>query len=777
MKKSDNCERKKNMRFIKKASINNINELAEVYKEFELHTTRQDFTDENQKERNLDKIKKIYNEKGAIITAIHCPPSKYPTKIDKNYMSWCEVLGDEEEEKLFLSICKFADGIADIYNGEHDDDSKEDDNKTNNKENSMKVIIVLHTGCIIGCCDENTNFECPYNNASTDKENKLLKKLLDFKNIEIAFENITPFFDGENIGKNSGYGYENFILAEKLNKAIESGSESKYSNKLFGVVMDFCHIFATHSLVKQSEDQIDYFNRYMGEIKNDWIKLIRLFHLSKYNENNNSHGGIFDDTDDDHKIIETIHNWCLHNSRTTPITLEVKDSQDTKTGSENFFKIMLEWSKLHTEFKEKIDEELYSFFDDLYQLFSMQISPKTKNDAIKIALDIRSYVLNNQKSGNCLFDFKKDRQEKDIYLLQVQSYIYYMRYCNLGLDLIKKYRNDQDVDISTVLKHYMFHDELGEVKYDGLGSYYNIYWIKNNVNLYRCYDGCKGGNTEESKFKDIIKNCCFHIGSEYKKTQFLSFSKTFGRTMAKYFEPTGVSGDNYNIEIVQNTPINCFYVENKLSRFCSHFYDYCTINCSYIENKPITIQEYQENENGYSNFVIDFSDFYNGRGDGNKEASLKELYEKVNAEWSDRTIGSIYDQEVIMCHDKNIKTLKFKLNALEFIIMMVSYSIILDSKKEVNKQFVSCVVDKVLKDGFENYRRDNVNINDIEEILNTVDFQYERERERENKIKTDNEGFSDFAKSFIPFYEEIKQKEFYNNIINEVREIKSNVSE
>ena len=154
------------MRFIKKASINNIIELADVFKEIELHTTREDFTDENLKKENLDKIKKIYDEKGAIITAIHCPSSKYKTKLDDekelstNYMSWCEILGDKEEEKLFLSICEFAEEVANIYNEQnndssskkdHNDDSKEDDNQTKNKENSTKVIIVLHNQPL--CCD------------------------------------------------------------------------------------------------------------------------------------------------------------------------------------------------------------------------------------------------------------------------------------------------------------------------------------------------------------------------------------------------------------------------------------------------------------------------------------------------------------------------------------------------------------------------------------------------------------------------------------------------
>ena len=420
--------------------------------------------------------------------------------------------------------------------------------------------------------------------------------------------------------------------------------------------------------------------------------------------------------------------------------------------------------ELPIELKEKIETELYLFFDNLYKLFSMQINAKIKNEAIKIALEIRNYVLDNQKSGNILFDFEKDRQEKDIYSMQVQSYIYYMRYCNLAFDLIKKYSKDNNINVSTVLKHYMFNDKLEEVKFDGLGSYYNIYWIKNNVNLYRCNEGCEGGNSEEDNFKKIISKCFSHIDGGYNKTNFLSFSKTFGRVMIKYFNP------NLEIEIVKNAPINCFYEEKK--------------------PEPITIQEYQENEPKYSNFVIDFSDFYNDRGDAGKEASLKELYEKVNdknTSWYNSSIGSIYDQEVIMCNNINIEISTYELSALEFIIMMISYSIILDwdNKKNVDKQSMKFnIVDNIVNtvngseelfedDFVKKYKNDNLDTGRIKEILNTVNFEYERK----NKINTNNEGFSDFATNFIPFYKDIKQKEFYNSIINEIKEIKNNESE
>jgi len=771
------------LRFIKKASIDNISELADIHKEFELYTDREDFTEEN-----LNKIKKVYDENGAIITAIHCPVSKYKTKLDDekvlstNYMSWCEILGDKNEEEFFLSICKFADNIANIYNVQNNYNLSEKDNendskyvsKDKNKEKIAKVIIILHTGCIIGCC-ENTEFKCPYattnvkdifETVSFSLDNFLCSELQKFNNIEIVFENITPFYDGKEIGKNSGYGYENLILAEKLNKVLEILNSqqkkliNKDSNKMFGAVIDFCHIFATHKLLEAKNDKLDYFKNYINGISEEKRKLIRLCHLSKYDITDNLHGSIFTDTVEDQNIINEIRDWSIRYLMNIPITLEVADSDDAKRGNENFFKLMLNWSKLHIMLKYNIDSELYKFFENLYEFYSLQINMKNKDNAIKIACDIRDFILEESILENKLFNFNCEKQDLDVYLLQVQSYIYYMRYCNLALDLKKIYKGQEEVNISTVLKHYMFSDELDEIRFDGLGSYYKIYWIKSNENLYRCYDGCTGGRTTETDFKEVIKNCFSHIAGGFNTTQFLSFGKTFGRTMIKYFDPTEygkIDDIAYNIMIIKKAPINCFFVND-------------TDNV-----KEITLQEYQKSKKGYTNFSIDFSDFYNDRGDSNKEASLKELYEKVygnGTKWHDSSIGSIYDKEVILCNANNTTIIRYYLNALEFIIMMVSFSIVLNWDNKENQMLISSVVDKtfdskgLLNDDFVKPYKNNIVITkNIKEILNIVDFEYERN----NRIKANNEGFTDFAKAFNNFYKGIVQNDFYKHIVSEIK--------
>lgn len=217
------------MRFIKKAGFNNLLELSNKYNEFELYTTRLDFNKKNIA-KNLKIIKTIY-KKGAIITSIHVPYSKYKTSIDAenelstNYMSWCEIIKDEEEKQFFLLICKFVQKIASIYNENNSKSLLHIEKKEGNKN---KVIVIVHTGCVLGCDERISAINCiNYINQDPCYENldnnyNFLEQLLQMNNIIIAFENITPYYDDNKLGNNRGYKYENFVLAEKLNEFYDT---------------------------------------------------------------------------------------------------------------------------------------------------------------------------------------------------------------------------------------------------------------------------------------------------------------------------------------------------------------------------------------------------------------------------------------------------------------------------------------------------------------------------------------------------------------------------
>lgn len=786
------------MRFIKKASLKNLDEVCESYKEIELYTTREDFCSNEKIKENIDILKEKFEKDKVVITAIHCPSSQWITSIDRetstNYMSFCEIVSNDYEEELFLKICNFAKIVSDIYNKlnskvalnqfEQQDDIENNEDEDDNDSIQVKITLILHTGCVLGCSydKQETSFDCPF--KQTDRSNcfqhefminnkveEIVRKIIECESLQVALENITPYHENKNIGSNSGYGDENFILAKRLNKLAKEIIEVKETSQLeakkgkhkkiepiiFGTVIDFCHILATKHILNIQVTDIKYLEGYLKNINEEDKALIMLFHLSNYNKDCGTHGHTFCEIEEDNKILDLIRVWCFKNARSIPITLEVLGGESVERGIENFNRIMMNWSKLHVLLEKYLSAELYTFFSDLFTVYSLTYTKKNKKKIFGAAQNIRRHVLNKSKLDKKLFGFSNENQELNIYLFQVQAYTYYMRYCNLAFDLIKKYENI-DVDIDTILSHYIFNDGLEEIKFDGLGCYYNIYWFKYNTTLYRCFDGCFGNKEySECSFENIVSSCFSHINGGFHSTQFLSFSKSFGRVMMKYFDPykyQTYNGERYNIEVSKNAPVNYFLLS---------------------KDKQITLQEHQDNPVQYSNFSIDFSDFYNGRGDKSKDASLKELYEKVSkdSKWSDSKIGSIYDQEVICCNYNNLNVQKYFISDIDFVIMMISYKLILKKYKDINE--LNLIVDSVVnkRDSIinsitllqiNNQASRNVNEITIKEILKSVNFAYEQE----NSVDISKDGFTDFAQNFVQVYKDIESMDFYKEIIWEI---------
>ncbi|MGE7673480.1 hypothetical protein ACQKMV_07865 [Lysinibacillus sp. NPDC094403] len=737
------------MRFIKKSDTKNLKNITRDYKEIELYTARSDFEDFKIKE-NIDEIRKVFNENKAIITAIHCPPSRFKTSIDSyistNYMSFSEVIFDLEEQEMFRKLCSFANEIATYYGEpskqidtekECDESSsleRKDTDSFNKKHENYKILIILHTGCIHGCTGTNSiyqDFKCSCQSqigqgtcsAITQNENinKFRNIVEKFRNVQIVFENITPFYDGDKIGKNCGYNFENFNIAKLCNAGEHKKSKEESQ---FGVVIDFCHLIATHSLLSLSGTKIDYIKKYFDRIELADKKLIRLFHLSNYK--NGLHGEQFEEQED----VDEVRNICLENARSVPITLEVNGSEDSKIGAVNFNKMMLDWSKLHILLKDYLEKDLYNFFEDLFYIYAKDYQAN-KQKFYRIANQLKRYIIDSSQLEQKLFGITRDRQDININLFQVQAYIYYMRYCNLALDLKEKYKGD----ISVILKHYIFNDRYEEIRFDGIGYYYNIFWIKRDINLYRCNDEVLPKKILNGGFEDILLACKKHITGE--NLQFLSYSKCFGRNMLKYFNPYS---NEYNIEIVVKTPINFVSINrNNKTTF-------------------ISLQEYIDFKCDYNNFSIDFSDFCGERGDSNKEGSLFELLKKVGLDIEKirkDKIGSIYDQEVIFYNEpcEYTERKQYKLNKTEYALLMIAYQIIL---KEFEKEpiTISDLIDYLIF--FENEsiinfigseslstikKRDS-----IIEILECIDFRDELE------VNYDNEGYNNFTKSFIPKY-------------------------
>ncbi|MFJ7738070.1 hypothetical protein ACIQ2D_17275 [Lysinibacillus sp. NPDC097287] len=748
------------MRFIKKSDIKNLLEISKEFKEIELHTNRSDFEHDKENE-NLEIIKQAFDENKAMITVIHSPASKFGTSLDKegslNYMSLSEVLSDLEEQHLFQKICKFANEIAKYYSGltrsttSNLSETEDREARLDKKIIDNKILIILHTGCVYGCVD-NPKFNCVLRNQSRelicgtftkDKEIDLFVNIVEgFPGIKIGFENITPYTDGGKLGSNCGYSYENFSLAKECN----SRSKKKEKN-LFGVVIDFCHLIATHTLTDSKKNKGDFLREYFEQLECHEKQLIQLFHLSNYKmgpTGEQLHGEQFEIQED----IDEIRSICLNNARSVPITLEVSGSDRVANGIENFYKMMLDWSKLHILLKDCLEDELYIFFENLFYIYSTEYNAN-KLKFTRISNELKRYIVKNSSLEKKLFGITSDEQSLNINLFQVQAYIQYMRYCNLALDLKEKYKGN----ISTIFKHYIFNDKYEEIRFDGIGYYYNIFWIKREVNLYRCNDGISPLKIVYYNFEDILKACKKHIQGE--NLQFLSYSKSFGRNMLKYFNP---NSDGYNIEIVEKSPINFF--------------------TSVCNSKETSIQEYIGSDFEYSNFSIDFSDFCGKRGDSTKEGSLFELFEKIEVDsnklWKEK-IGSIYDHEVIFYDEpyRYEKRKQYKLNIAEYKILMLAYQILLidNNHKEFNLSYLINYLILNQNETFLTYM-DLESLNTVKErdsiieILSSIDYNNEPD------IKYSNEGYSPFSKEFIPEYQEFVSNKLGTLISNYREELK-----
>ncbi|NOW11529.1 hypothetical protein DFH84_003418 [Clostridium saccharobutylicum] len=359
-----------------------------------------------------------------------------------------------------------------------------------------------------------------------------------------------------------------------------------------------------------------------------------------------------------------------------------------------------------------------------------------KNQFYDAAKEIKQYVCKRSKLDEKLFDFTINKQDEiNVYAFQLQSYIYYMRYVMLALDLMDEYRDDKG-RFERTISHYIFNDKYDELKFEGLGYYYNIFWKKQNMTLFHCYDGCEGGNwnlcSDGKNFDNILKRCKAHI--EGTMLNFYSSSKYFGRCMMKYFNDYS-NNDNvdYNICIYEKMPVN--YVKTNVG--------------------IVSLQEYQErcleNSSGveFDDFSIDFSDFLKDRDDD--IASLNNLFKKTTgSEVSKEKCGSIYDGEVIFYkswdensskNSQNYK--KYKLTIEEFYILMSSYF----EKVKVQEKSITDIVNEICEKDIELQTDSNANNSikiitsdvkkeKIEEILNKIDFDIEKlhqpKKENEN---------------------------------------------
>ncbi len=707
------------MRFLKKTGYQTIEHDAAFYKDFELHTTIDSLS-------NCEKIKGVLEKEKAVVAAVHIPLSRFSNDAE-NYISLCELLNDDSSFELFEATCELAEKLC----------------------RSAEIIVIVHTGCAYGCgsydrcCHESV---CDPR-LSEENAQKLYALLSKYPHVNIALENITPYIGGNGeIGCNSGHKHECFEYAKLCNEAMDRLDKQRFSGidgeskpakvggTRFGVTVDICHIIATQHIIGQCEcTPLEAIQMFLQSSTVD-RKLIKLLHLSDYNKDDNTHGEVFDKT-----FAEELCSWLsndLLQDSFFPATLELKHSDDVQLGHSDFMNTVIRFSLMHPQLKSRINDSLYIFLGQLYDLYSTE---NTSDPLVyTMAKAVRRFVLDNtdeKDRGREIFGFTNGLQKLSMSQLRIRAYIMYVRACTIAKSVVSQLDsigwNDPVTEATQIILHYIFSDPMGEIVCDGIRPYYNAYWLPDKGTIYHCEDGFCGETDEyysPDSFTKIIRDCHDHIFKPYYGYDLLSYSRNFGMVLLKYLDPD--KPDNFTV--ITDMDINYVCLEN---------------------GERVSLQRYQRmTKNGnklpVNDFSVDFSGIlYHIKADENDTKSivsnLENIFSKAGCTGGDFASPQ-KDGEVIYMRQPqsgNIKT--YTINLPSFIIMILMYFGILRSQRIFNERFIkdtnmlkelarytiNYITSHIQKDGLLsdiNITMTNIPTNDIAEILSTVDFEHER---------------------------------------------------
>lgn len=761
------------MRFLKKVSYKDIirekdrnqfhyyENVADKYKEFELYLTRADLnfilTDLNSKQGKL--IPSLKNH-GAVIKAIHCPESWFITCNEKNgekssnYLSLCEVINNTEKSRdLFKNVLKIADIICQgqyqennqIY--ENEDEMDESDSTPNDRDDKQ-IIVILHEGCEFGCIKDD-NVDCNKKKDNADSwANKCIDMIKDLQitsNIQIAIENITPFYsysDAElDKGANCGWKAENQIFKkaffEKINK------ELKDKKIQFGACIDFCHIMVSDKILGRKNAKSESINKYFESI--DYQKYIYLFHVSNCGEDF-SHGQLFDlDREEDKKALETIRNYC-NKYKNVPITFEMADGEDVEKASLNYEHIMFYLSNKHLfgNFNDLLENEcnkkLKEFFDDLFIVYTY--SKRNVFEITNAMYRVKQFILNNTNTSKMdkkerIFGIEFDKSEVDLSLVRLKAYIYYTRFCNLGNFLADNYYSgDQCIwdekektviaeDFGLAMKYFMFNDKVHQCTYTGIRYKFLIDFLPKRENFVRFNDGIKSirklkiDPDIDNIFKLVIGKIPKHVSgtsiSEEGEADFYSVGKNFGQCLFKYFN----SKYDWSLQLYENQPIN--YVDYNGRRYSIQAFTQKILQGTLEDTQDIELS-------------LDISRFSAGR-DGTRPDSLQGFLKIFEAgDFIKENVGSIKDGEILFTKlpeysNENVYTL----NKYQGVILK---KIFLDEKWLKGEKDKHCTLeykedgeqsqpqDDIVQNMQEAVRETNDRDNPIWEILDKIKEQY-----------------------------------------------------
>ena len=698
------------MRLLKKASINDILEknITSNYKEIELYTSLADIGSLNEDGELEEKTKKIIikvvnklKEDKAIISAIHGPESLFKTLTDNqknkstNYLSVCETIKDENSNEILKIMIKISEEICckqwDIkYKKENHTDIDSQNSSKYNMKKYEKILLILHSGCEIGCQNnEHNKEECK---VIEDEKIEKFKEVIKSNYVTIAIENITPYIDYKNdsFDKGKNCGWEIVDKIEQNNNIVWNCFELA---KQFDVkiCIDICHIIATHYIINEEVNYSLAIDEYMKYIKDNSLEsYIALFHISNY-DITGKHGTQFGNSNNDNNLVEEIRTFCYEISEIPLVTLEVKDGEDYKKSCDNFDKLMLKLSERHTSglFNELIneDKDLKQYFDDLYYVYTSKV--KNIYEIRKRAIRIKKYIFSNtyikkeKRQINIPFNFSKDSEVLDTNVFIMQAYIYYTRFCNLAIELLKYYKEDSIIennnkanDFVLALKYFMFNDNVKQIEYTGIGFKFNVNWMPQRSKFYRFYDGI-----DESKFivkndKDIIEgiieSICNQVGQTGENRLF-SVGKHFDICLFKYYQPP-LKEDSWTVKVYEKHPIN--FIDYKGKRYSIPAFMQL-LNEEDMCSKDIT------------NFSFDISKFNKSLGDAmSKTKDASSLFSMfryyINTISPIEKTGCITDGEIVFLKLED-ETDKFIFNKYSSLVLFKSYLKMISNKENIKK--------------------------------------------------------------------------------------------
>ncbi|AVP65969.1 hypothetical protein C3B64_17655 [Clostridium botulinum] len=743
------------MRFLKKASIEDIlgmnrESVTIHYKEIELFTTQKDinaFIDSN--DDLVDNIVSKLHENNAIISAVHCPESRFKTSnddndsISTNYLSVCEVINDEASKDLLVKTIKFSNkihekqwkikGLKKVEEIDSEGDNEEPE-ISDSQVKYEKMQLIIHSGCERGC--RNIAGE---SNIICQRPTEELKEIFKDERVQIVVENITPYVDNNNKiekGQNCGW-------SEKP----EDWNAFKIAKELqLKVCVDICHIFASHNIITSDNNYLNAIDKYFNYIKtNKYGYLISLFHLSNYNENG-LHGTQFQNNYLDNKLLEKIKEYCFETAPNALITLEVADGNDYERACRNFDRLMLKWSELHTNgllgdlIKDEYNKEIKQYFDDLYCIYATDgldiFDLRIRANRIKRFV-LRNTLINGEKSKiYAPFNFSKDSDRVDTALFKIQAYIYYTRFCNLAMFLSNYYdensiidENNRPEDFALALKYFMFNDDVQQIEYTGLAFKFNVDWLPRRDTVFRFNDGI-----EQNWFKDKIDSLKKHSSLNHPISYIIetirnhvqgdcclfSCGRNFGNCLFKYCKPLTNQSD-WTVRVYSNEPIN--FIQH-LGRVYSIQAFMQKAKCDYNVLWEI------------DNFSFDMSRFSKGRGNAatskvkNEEnaSSLFSLFRYyTGSETTDGNISSaektasISDGEVVFLSLPN-RYAQYSFNNYQIIVLMRAYLDIqklrTEEDRDINK--IMCDMNEMLN-RIAKSATDDPNITEIIKALNTTE--------------------------------------------------------